>query len=72
MKAPSHDELKKQIHRAEEQISAIASKIENSDDANTYPADYAAMRSEQEAHRQAILKCEAEIDSSLSGEPHVD
>jgi hypothetical protein len=48
--------------RAEIEIDGIENKIANADDSNTYPADYAAMRSEQETQRQRALKCKAEID----------
>jgi hypothetical protein len=63
MSNPAHEPLKKQIHEAETEIDAIENKIADADDSDTYPADYAAMRSEQE--KQRALKCKAEIDQSI-------
>jgi hypothetical protein len=60
----AHESLKKEMHEAEIEIDAIENKIANADDSNTYPADYAAMRSEQEKQRQRALKRKAEIDDS--------
>jgi molecular chaperone GrpE (heat shock protein) len=65
MSNPTHEPLKKEMHEAEREIDAIENKIANADDSNTYPADYAAMRSEQEQQRQHILKCKAEMDDSI-------
>jgi hypothetical protein len=65
MSNPIHEPLKKEMHEAEREIDAIENKIANADDSNTYPADYAAMRSEQEQQRQHILKCKASIDDQL-------
>jgi hypothetical protein len=65
MPNPTHEPLKKEMHEAEIEIDAIENKIANADDSDTYPADYAAMRSEQEQHRQQILKRKAEIDDSI-------
>jgi hypothetical protein len=65
MSNPAHEPLKKQMHEAEREIDAIENKIANADDSDTYPADYAAMRSEEEAQRQRALKCKAEIDDSI-------
>jgi hypothetical protein len=68
MSNPAHEPLKKQIHEAEIEIDAIENKIANADDSNTYPADYAAMRSEEEAQRQRALKCKALIDDQVMAE----
>jgi molecular chaperone GrpE (heat shock protein) len=65
MSNPAHEPLKKEMHEAEREIDAIENKITNADDSDTYPADYAAMRSEQEKQRQHALKCKAEIDNSI-------
>ena len=65
MSNPTHEPLKKEMHEAEREIDAIENKITNADDSDTYPADYAAMRSEQETQRQRALKCKAEIDDSI-------
>jgi hypothetical protein len=53
------------MHEAERKIDAIENKIATADDSDTYPADFAAMRSEQENQRQHVLKCKAEIDDSI-------
>ena len=68
MSNPAHEPLKKQMHEAEGEIDAIENKIANADDSNTYPADYAAMRSEQEKQRQHLLKCKASIDHQVMAE----
>ena len=68
MTPPSHDELKKQIHRDETQIDAIANKIDNPSDFGTYQSEYAS-RTEQEAYRQDILKCKSVLDNTLRGDP---
>jgi hypothetical protein len=65
MSNPTHEPLKKQMHEAEREIDAIENKIANANDSNTYPADYAAMRSEQEKHRQDVLRCKASIDDQV-------
>src|SRR5450755_3293258 len=62
MSNPIHEPLKKEMHEAERGIDAIENKIANADDSDTSPADYAAMRSEQETQRQRALKCKASID----------
>jgi hypothetical protein len=66
MNPPSHEELKKQIHRDENQIDAITNKIDNSGNFGTYQSEYAS-RSEQEAYRQDILKCKSVLDNTLLG-----
>ncbi len=68
---PPNDVLLKQMHRAESEIDAVENKIANSDDFNTYPADYAAMRLEQEQCRQQILECQAEMGQIKMQEPKV-
>jgi hypothetical protein len=68
MSNPAHEPLKKQMHEAETEIDAIESRIAGADDSNTYPADYAAMRAEQEAQRQRALKCKASIDDQVMAE----
>jgi hypothetical protein len=68
MNPPSHDELKKQIHRDENQIDAIANKMDNPSDFGTYQSEYAS-RTEQEAYRQDILKCKSVLDNTLPGDP---
>jgi hypothetical protein len=68
MSNPSHEPLKKQMHEAETEIDAIENKIADADDTDTYPADYAAMRSEQEKQRQRALKCKASIDDQVMAE----
>jgi hypothetical protein len=67
MSPPSHDELKKQIHRDENQIDAITNKIETSGDFGIYQSEYAS-RTEQEAYRQDILKCKSVLDNTLPGD----
>ena len=66
MNPPSHEELKKQIHRDENQIDAIANRIEN--DFDNYESE-SASRSEQEACRQDILKCKSVLDNAIPGDP---
>jgi hypothetical protein len=68
MSNPAHEPLKKQMHEAEREIDAIENKIANADDSDTHPADYAAMRSEQEKQRQRALKCQASIDDQVIDE----
>jgi hypothetical protein len=68
MSNPSNEPLKEQMHDAERESDAIENKIANADDADTYPADYASMRSEQETQRQRALKCKAEIDEMPGSE----
>jgi hypothetical protein len=68
MSNPIHETLKKEMHEAEREIDAIENKISNADDSDTYPADYAAMRSEQEKQRQRALKCKASIDDQIMDE----
>jgi hypothetical protein len=68
MSNPDHEPLKKQMHEAEREIDAIENKIANADDSNIYPADYAAMRSEQEKYRQDVLRCKASIDDQVMAE----
>jgi hypothetical protein len=62
MADPNHAELIEHIHSSEREIDALENKIANSDDATTIPADYSAMRTQQEEHRQRILKCKSDID----------
>ena len=54
-----------QIHGSEREIEAIENKIASSDNLHTTPSDFAAMRSEQERHRQEALGCKASIDETL-------
>jgi hypothetical protein len=68
MSNPAHEPLKKQMHEAETEIDAIENRIAGADDSITYPADYAAMRAEQEAQRQRALKCKASIDDQVMAE----
>jgi hypothetical protein len=68
----SDNPLVKQIHEAEREIACIESKIETAELNDAYPHEFAAMRSEQEHHRQDLLKCKTDIDSSLLGAPHAD
>jgi hypothetical protein len=68
MTPPSHDELKKQIHRDENQIDAIANKMDNPSDFGSYQSEYAS-RTEQEAYRQDILKCKSVLDNTRPGDP---
>jgi hypothetical protein len=67
MSNPTHEPLKKkkEMHEAEREIDAIENKIANADYSDTYPADYAAMRAEQETQRQRALKSKAEIDDQV-------
>jgi hypothetical protein len=62
------DPLKKQIHEAEREIDALECKIRFADLKTTYPDEYDAMRSEQEQHRQQILKSKASIDDQVAAE----
>jgi hypothetical protein len=68
MSNPTHESLKKEMHEAEREIDAIENRIANADDSNTSPADYAEMRSEQEAQRQRALECKASIDDQVMAE----
>jgi hypothetical protein len=68
MSNPAHEPMKKQMHEAEREIDVIENKIADADDSDTYPADYAAMRSEQEKQRQCALKFKAEIDEIPASE----
>jgi hypothetical protein len=61
MADPNHTEAMDQIHSSEREIDALQNKISECDDST--PADeYAAMRHEQERHRQLILQRKAQID----------
>jgi hypothetical protein len=64
MADPNHTQSMDQIHSSEREIDALENKINGSDDSTTGPEDFAAMRSEQEKHRQQILKSKAEIDQN--------
>jgi hypothetical protein len=64
MADPNHIESMDQIHSSEHEIDALENKINESDESTTAPDDYAAMRSEQEQHRQQILKSKADIDQN--------
>jgi hypothetical protein len=68
---PSIEPLFKEIHDAEREIDAIEWKIQFADLKKTYPHEYAAMRSEQENHRQQILHCKASLDNHVKAE-HVE
>jgi hypothetical protein len=61
MADPNHAESMDQIHSSEREIEALENKINESDEL-TAPADYAAIRHEQEQHRQRILRSKADID----------
>ncbi|MGF7183365.1 translation initiation factor 6 (eIF-6) [Tunturiibacter psychrotolerans] len=63
MSDPNHTELMDQIHSSEREIDALQNKINACDDSTT-TNDYAAMRREQEKHRQRILKSKADIDQN--------
>jgi hypothetical protein len=65
---PSIKPLLKEIHDAEREIDAIECKIQFADLKTTYPHEYAAMRSEQENHRQQILHCKASLDNHVKAE----
>jgi hypothetical protein len=56
MSNQTNEPLKKQMHAAESEIEAIECKIAAADDSETTPADYDAMRSEQERERQKMLE----------------
>jgi hypothetical protein len=64
MSDPNHAESIAQFHSSEREIDALENKINESDDSTTDPNDYAAMRSEEEKHRQQILKSKADIDQN--------
>jgi predicted nucleic acid-binding Zn-ribbon protein len=68
---PPIEPLLKEIHDAEREIDAIECKIQFADLKKTYPHEYAAMRSEQENHRQQILHCKASLDNHVKAE-HVE
>jgi hypothetical protein len=61
MADPNHVDLVDQIRTSEREIDALANKIANADESTTQPADFAAMRNEQE-EQQRILKCESAIE----------
>jgi hypothetical protein len=61
----SIEPLKKQMHEAEREIDAIECKIQFADLKTTYPDEYSGMRTEQERHRQQILKAKASIDDQV-------
>jgi hypothetical protein len=61
----SIEPLKKQMHEAEREVDAIECKIQFADLKTTYPDEYSAMRTEQEQHRQQILKAKASIDDQV-------
>jgi hypothetical protein len=63
MADPNHTESMDQIHSSEREIEALENKINESDQL-TAPEDYAAIRHEQEQHRQRILTSKAEIDQN--------
>jgi hypothetical protein len=69
MADPNHADLVGQIRASEREIDALANKIANADESTTQPADFAAMRIEQEDHRQRILKCKSAIDQKKWSEP---
>jgi hypothetical protein len=60
-----------QIHSSEREIDALENKINESDESTTTPDDFAVMRSEQEQHRQRLLKSKAEIDQNKWSERKV-
>ena len=64
MADPNNIESMDQIHSSEREIDALENKINESDESTAAPDDYAAMRSEQEQHRQQILKSKADIDQN--------
>jgi len=64
MADPNHAELVNQIHSSEREIDALENRIANLDDSIVYSADCAAMRNEQEEHRQRILKWKSDIDEN--------
>ncbi len=68
MKYPTFETLTKEIYEAELEIEALESKIQFADLKTTYSHEYAAMRSEQEQHRQRILKCQALINDQINAE----
>jgi len=69
MADPNHTDLIDQIHSSEHEIDALENKINELDESSTAPEDYAAMRSEQEQHRQRIIKSKADIDKSNWSQP---
>ena len=68
MADPNHADSIAQIHSSEREIDALENKINESDESATEPKAYAAMRREQENHRQKILKSKAEIDQKMYAE----
>jgi hypothetical protein len=65
---PSTEPLRKEIHEAEREIDALECKIQFADLKTTYPHEYAEMRSEQEKHRQHILKCQSVLNEQVAAE----
>jgi hypothetical protein len=59
----SHGSLLKEVQCAEREIEGIENHIATCDDFSTTPSEYAAMRSEQERHRQYILQCRVQMQS---------
>ena len=57
MFTPAHQALLKEISFSEREIDAIENKIANNDEFAKDPAEFSAMRREQEQNRQRILKC---------------
>ncbi|NYF91521.1 hypothetical protein HDF08_003623 [Edaphobacter lichenicola] len=62
MADPNHADLVDQIRTSEHETEALANRIANADESTTEPAEFAAMRAEQEHHRKHILQCKSEID----------
>ncbi len=58
---PNHTESMDQIHSSEREIDALQNKINECDESTTGD-EYAAMRHEQEQHRQLILQRKSQID----------
>jgi hypothetical protein len=69
---PSTEPLRKEIHEAEREIDALECKIQFADLKTTYPHEYAEMRSEQEKHRQHILKCLSILNEQVASERTAD
>ena len=53
------------MHEAEREIDALERKIQFADLKTTYSDEYSGMRTEQEQHRQQILKAKASIDNEV-------
>ncbi|NYF88900.1 hypothetical protein RBB79_05125 [Tunturiibacter empetritectus] len=68
MADPNHADSIAQIHSSEREIDALENKINEADESTTEPKYYAAMRREQEQHRQQILKSKSEIDQKKYAE----